>query len=243
MADPLVIFVPGFMQHGNAWEPVAELVAERYTCAWLDFRTHSFEARLGELRDAAAPGTVLVGYSMGGRLALHLAVREPERFAGLVTVGASPGIDDPAERERRRLADEELAAWMEFSTIEEVVARWERMPVFEGQPEELVEAQRPGRLDHEPRLLANLLRSVGQGVLPDVFDRLPRLEIPVLALAGERDERYVSAARRIALLAPRGDALPVMGAGHAAHLERPDAVAGLVLEFLDEHLGERVVGD
>ena len=242
VAGPVVIFVPGFMQRGEAWSPVAELVAERYPSAWLDFRTHSFEGRLGELREAAAPGTVLVGSSMGGRLALHLAVREPDRFAGLVTVGASPGIDDPDERARRRNADEELAAWMEFSTIEEVVARWERLPVFDGQPEELIESQRPGRLEHDPPLLASLLRSAGQGALPGIFDELRRLKAPVLALAGERDEPYVQAARRIALLAPRGDALPVMGAGHAAHLERPETVAGLVLDFLDEHLGQRGVG-
>jgi 2-succinyl-6-hydroxy-2,4-cyclohexadiene-1-carboxylate synthase len=243
MASPVVIFVPGFMQHGEAWAPVAERVAERYPSAWLDFRTNSFEARLGELREAARPGTVPVGYSMGGRLALHLAVREPDRFAGLVTVGASPGIDDPDERRRRLNADEELAAWMEFSTIEEVVDRWERLPVFASQSEELVERQRPGRLDHDPRMLAQLLRSAGQGALRGIFDDLRRLEIPVLALAGEHDERYVQAARRIALLAPRGDTLPVMGAGHAAHLERPDAVAELLLDFLDQHLGEHVVVD
>jgi 2-succinyl-6-hydroxy-2,4-cyclohexadiene-1-carboxylate synthase len=180
---------------------------------------------------------------MGGGLALHLAVREPERFAGLVTVGASLGIDDPGERRRRRDADEELAAWMERSTIEEVVERWERLPVFAGQPEDLVERQRSGRLSHDPRLLAQLLRSAGQGALPGIFDELPRLSAPVLALAGERDERYVQAGRRIALLAPRGDTLRVMGAGHAAHLEQPEAVARLVLEFLDEHLAQGVVVD
>jgi pimeloyl-ACP methyl ester carboxylesterase len=91
--------------------------------------------------------------------------------------------------------------------------------------------------------LAHLLRSAGQGALPGIWDELARLEIPLLALAGERDERYVSAARRIALLAPRGDARPVMGAGHAAHLERPEAVAELLLQFLDQHLGEDVVVD
>jgi 2-succinyl-6-hydroxy-2,4-cyclohexadiene-1-carboxylate synthase len=180
---------------------------------------------------------------MGGRLALHLAVREPDRFAAVATVGASPGIDDPVERRRRRLADEELAAWIEASTIDAVVARWERLPVFEGQPESLVEAQRAGRLSHEPRLLAQLLRAAGQGALPGIWDELRRAELPVLALAGERDERYLQAARRIALLAPRGDARPVMGAGHAAHLERPEAVALLLLEFLDQHLGEDVVVD
>ena len=243
VAGPVVIFVPGFMQRGDAWAPVAGRVGERYPSTCLDFRSHSFEGRLGELREAAGPGAVPVGYSMGGRLALHLAVRDPERFAGLVTVGASPGIDDPVERERRRRDDEALAAWMERSTIEEVVARWERLPVFQHQSERLVEAQRPGRLSHDSKLLGHLLRTAGQGVLPGLWDDLGRLPIPVLALAGEHDERYITAARRIALLAPLGDALPVMGAGHAAQLEQPEAVAELLLEFLDQHLGQGVVVD
>jgi 2-succinyl-6-hydroxy-2,4-cyclohexadiene-1-carboxylate synthase len=243
MSGPAVIFVPGFMQRGDAWAPVAERVGERYPSASVDFRTHSFEGRLGELRQAAGPGAAVVGYSMGGRLALHLAAREPDRFAALATIGASPGIDDAAERRRRRADDEELAAWIESATIEDVVARWERLPVFAGQPEELVAAQRAGRLSHDPRLLARLLRTAGQGALPGVWDELQRVEAPILALAGEHDERYLQAARRIALLAPHGDTRPVMGAGHAAHLERPGAVADLLLQFLDQHLGERVVRD
>ena len=92
---------------------------------------------------------------------------------------------------------------MERRSIEEVVDRWESLPVFDGQPPDLVEAQRPGRLSHDPRLLATLLRSAGQGVLPGIWDELRRLPTPVLALAGERDQRYMAAARRIALLAPR----------------------------------------
>lgn len=234
MPTPPVIFVPGFMQRGQSWAPVAELVSKRYPSACVDFRTHGFGSRLGELREAAPPGGVAVGYSMGGRLALHLAAREPERFAGLVTVGASPGIDDPAERARRRDADEELADWMERASIEDVVARWERLPVFAGQSEELVERQRPGRLSHDPKQLAQLLREAGQGARPPA----PPPRIPVLVLAGERDERYVEAGRRLAALAPRGDTRAVAGAGHAAHLERPEAVARLLLEFLDQHLGQ-----
>src|SRR2546428_4452090 len=119
-----IVFVPGFMQRGDAWAPVAERVAERYPTECLDFASHSFEPRVGELREAAPPGTVPVGYSMGGRLVLHLAAREPERFAGLALLGANAGIDDPDERAKRAAADEELAAWMERATIEEVVARW-----------------------------------------------------------------------------------------------------------------------
>ncbi|HKP91017.1 MAG TPA: alpha/beta fold hydrolase [Thermoleophilaceae bacterium] len=243
MSDPRVIFVPGFMQRGETWAAVAGVVGKRYPSACVDFRTHSFEARLGELLEAAPPGSVPVGYSMGGRLALHLVVREPERFAGLVTVGSSPGIEDPRERERRRLADDDRAAWMERSAIEDVVARWERLPVFEGQSEELLERQRPGRLSHDPRQLAQLLRTAGQGVLPPLVGDLPHLRVPLLALAGERDEPYVETAEQIRRLARSARAAKVPGAGHAAHLEQPEAVARLVLEFLDEHLGQRVVVD
>lgn len=241
MPAPRALFVPGFMQRGASWAAVAELVAQRYPSACLDFRTHDFDGRLAELRGAASPGSVAVGYSMGGRLALHLAALEPDRLAGLVTVGAAAGIEDPDERERRREADAELAAWMEDASIEEVVARWERLPVFAGQPEELVERQRAGRLSHDPAQLARLLRSAGQGARPPV--RLACLPMPILALAGERDERYVAAGRRIAELAPQGWTRTVADAGHAAHLEQPEAVAALVLEFLDQHLGERGVVD
>jgi 2-succinyl-6-hydroxy-2,4-cyclohexadiene-1-carboxylate synthase len=243
VAAPVVIFVPGFMQRGETWAPVAELVGESYPSACLDFTTHDFEGRLGELREAARPGAVPVGYSMGGRLALHLAVREPRRFAGVIALGASLGIDDDSARHQRRVADEELAGWMERSQIEEVVARWERLPVFAGQSAALVAAQRAGRLSHDPKLLAGLLRSAGQGALPPAWEQLRQVEAPVLALAGERDRPYRSAAHRIAVRAPRGDARTVPGAGHAAHLERPAAVARLVVEFLDEHLGQDRLAD
>jgi 2-succinyl-6-hydroxy-2,4-cyclohexadiene-1-carboxylate synthase len=231
---PLVVFVPGFMQRGEAWAPVARRVAERYPTLCLDFASHTLDERLDELRAAAEPGTAVVGYSMGGRLALHLAVREPERLAALVTVGATAGIEDEHARAERLRADEELATWMESASIEEVVARWEVQPVFAGQPPKVVEAQRPGRLSHRPEQLASLMRTAGQGAPAPIWDRLGSLPMPLLALAGERDERYVEAARRMRELAPHGRAQVVRGAGHAAHLERPHAVARLVVRFLEE---------
>jgi 2-succinyl-6-hydroxy-2,4-cyclohexadiene-1-carboxylate synthase len=227
---PLVVFVPGFMQRGEAWAPIAGRVAERYPTVCIDFETHTLAGRLDELRAAAPAGAAAVGYSMGGRLALQLATREPERFTALVLVGASAGIEDPGERERRRAADLELAAWIESAPIEDVVARWEAQPVFASQPPELVEAQRPGRLSHDPADLAKLLRSAGQGAFEPAWDRIASLPVPLLAIAGECDERYAAAARRLAELAPRGRAELIPGAGHAAHLERPDEVARLVLD-------------
>jgi pimeloyl-ACP methyl ester carboxylesterase len=104
--------------------------------------------------------------------------------------------------------------------------------VFASQSRALVDAQRAGRLDHEPAALARLLRSAGQGALDPIWDRLGSLAMPVLALAGENDSTYVAASRRVASLVPRGRSGAIAGAGHAAHLEAPDAVAAAILAFV-----------
>jgi 2-succinyl-6-hydroxy-2,4-cyclohexadiene-1-carboxylate synthase len=222
-----VTFVPGFMQRAEAWQPVTEPLSQRYRVRSLDFATWTFEERLEELPSRGA----LVGYSMGGRIALHAALREPGRFAALVLIGVSAGVENRADRLR---SDEELAGWMEKSSIEEVVERWEHLPVFATQSDELRARQRPARLSHDPRELAQLLRSAGQGATPPLWDRLHELRCPVLLIAGALDGRYVQAARRMADLIPDARVTLVPGAGHAAHMERPE----LVVELLDEYLGD-----
>jgi 2-succinyl-6-hydroxy-2,4-cyclohexadiene-1-carboxylate synthase len=229
---PEVVFVPGFMQRGDAWSPVAERLPEPYPSQLLDHREHTFEGRLREIA-AAADGAVLCGYSLGGRLAMRAALREPERYAGLVTVSTTAGVDEPTARSARREADERLAAWMETASIEDVVAVWERQPLFADQSESLIERQRPGRLSHNTRELALLLRTAGQGALEPVWFDLSRLPLPVLAIAGARDEGYARAARRIAESVPGGRAAVLENAVHAVQLQRPDELARLLVEFLD----------
>jgi 2-succinyl-6-hydroxy-2,4-cyclohexadiene-1-carboxylate synthase len=229
---PTVTFVPGFMQRGEAWQPVAAATAQRYRVSCLDFATWTFEERVDELPTRG----VVVGYSMGGRIALHAALREPDRFDALVLVGVSAGVDD---REKRLSEDEALAAWIEQHTIEEVVDRWERQPVFATQSDELRAQQRPGRLSHEPRRLATLLRSAGQGALEPVWSRLSELGCPLLLVAGEHDAPYTSAALRMAERAPGAEVRIVPDAGHAPHLERPRLFA----EILDEYLRDSGVVD
>jgi 2-succinyl-6-hydroxy-2,4-cyclohexadiene-1-carboxylate synthase len=241
-----VVLVPGFMQGSSSWAPVAARIGRRYRARALDHRAHDFDGRLAEIEAAASSGAALVGYSLGGRLVLHAALRaaaDRGRFGALVVVGTSAGIENPLERGERRRADERLADWIASSAIEDIVDHWERVPALAAQPSALVAAQRADRLAHDPARLAELLRSAGQGALMPVWDRVTELRTPLLALAGDRDTRYAEAAERMAALAPHGRARTIPGAGHAAHLEQPDAFAGALLEFLDKHLGERRVVD
>jgi 2-succinyl-6-hydroxy-2,4-cyclohexadiene-1-carboxylate synthase len=239
-----VTFVPGFMQWGEAWEPVAaRLEPPSYRSLFVEFTTWTFEERVAELLETVPPRSAVVGYSMGGRLALHAALRAPDRFGALVLVGVTAGIEDPSERADRRRSDESLAEWMERRSIEEVVARWEANPVLATQSAELRARQRPGRLSHAPEQLARLLRSAGQGATAPVWDRLGALRCPVLLTAGEHDRRYATAAWRMAERIPDAHVQLVANAGHAPQLEAPDDFAALLREFLDEHFGHRAVVD
>lgn len=231
-----MLFIPGFMQRGDAWRPVAELLPERYPSRLLDHAEHSFEGRLREIAEAGAD--VLVGYSLGGRLALRAALRSPVSFSAVVLVGSTAGLEEGPLRVQRVEADEKLASWMEAMPIEDIVALWERQPLFADQSETLVEAQRAGRLAQDPRELAALLRSAGQGVLDPVWHELLEFELPLLAIAGARDEGYTAAAQRLADTAPRGRAAIVEDAGHAPQLQQPDAVARLLADFLDHDVGQ-----
>lgn len=226
----MVLFIPGFMQRGDSWRPVAELLPESYPSRLLDHAEHSFEGRMGEI--LASGASVLVGYSLGGRLALRAALRSPDSFAGVVVVGSTAGIEEGPLRVTRAEADEKLASWMEAMPIEDIVSLWERQPLFADQSDALVEQQRPGRLSHDPRSLALLLRTAGQGTLEPVSHELRSLELPILAIAGARDDGYAAAVKRIAATAPNARAVIVENAGHAAHLQQPQEVADLIAEFV-----------
>ncbi len=232
---PAIVFIPGFMQPTEAWAPVTERLEERYRCVLLDHREHTYEGRLREIAEVGE-GAVLCGYSLGGRLALRASLAAPARYAGLVTVGATAGIEGPGQLRMRAEADAKLASWMETQPIDQVVALWERQPLFADQSDLLVEAQRPGRLAQDPRALALLLRTAGQGALEPVWQEMHSLALPLMAVAGSLDERYADAARRMAAAVPRGRSEIVEAAGHAPQLQRPEAVALRLADFLDNDL-------
>ncbi len=175
---------------------------------------------------------VLLGYSMGGRVALYTAFSG--FFRALILESASPGLEDPAEREQRRASDEALAASIERDGVQEFIDHWEKLPLFASQstlPPEAREALRGQRLSNRPGGLAQSLRGVGTGVQPSLHARLPTLHIPVLLIAGELDTKFSAIARSMAQALPQSQLRIVPGAGHAIHLERPEEFDSLVGDF------------
>ncbi|MGZ4225514.1 MAG: 2-succinyl-6-hydroxy-2,4-cyclohexadiene-1-carboxylate synthase [Solirubrobacteraceae bacterium] len=234
---PTVVFLHGFTHTGRSWQPVIAALAERYTSVADDIRGHGdaserLPVSLGTVVDdvlAAAPERfTLVGYSMGGRIALHVALRRPDRVQRLVLIGASPGIADAQQREARRLADERLADEVGRSTIEEFAQRWAQTPVLAGLPPQALEAARADRLRSTPAGLARALRGLGTGALPPLWDRLGELAMPVTLAVGERDEKFRGIAAEMSRGVPGSQVVVVPGAGHAVHLEAPEAIAALL---------------
>ncbi|HEV2999213.1 MAG TPA: alpha/beta fold hydrolase [Solirubrobacteraceae bacterium] len=220
-----LLLLHGFTATGRSWDPVRRLVdAQRYPAVEApDLREHSFRSQLDRLK-GSDPFT-LAGYSMGGRIALHLALEQPELVRRLVLVSTTAGIEDPEERAARRAADERLADEIERDGVEAFADRWGAQPLFAGQPPAVAAAAREDRLRHTAAELSTTLRGLGTGAMEPVWDRLHELAMPAVVLAGERDAKFRAIGERLAAALPRGELVVVEGAGHAVHLEAPAAVA------------------
>jgi 2-succinyl-6-hydroxy-2,4-cyclohexadiene-1-carboxylate synthase len=237
MAPQTIVLLHGFTQTGRSWEPTIAALGERYRALAPDLRGHgeaaaarpvSFEAVRADVLALAPERFALCGYSMGGRIALSLALAAPSRVARLVLVGASPGLAGLDERRSRRAADEALADRIEREGIEAFAASWSSLPLFEGQPPAVAAAAHAMRLAQSPAGLAAALRGLGTGVMEPLWQRLPELRIPVALVVGERDAKFRALAERMAAALPDATLHVVPGAGHAVQLERPAAVAALL---------------
>ena len=188
-------------------------------------------AGLQELGVSKGQATIL-GYSMGGRIALYTAFSG--FFRALILESASPGLEDPAEREQRRVSDEALAASLEGEGVPAFIERWENLPLFASQrtlPSECREALHRQRLQNSATGLAQSLRGIGTGVQPSLYARLPALNIPVLLIAGALDTKFTAIAQRMAQALPQSQLSIVPAAGHTVHLEQPQLFASLVGDF------------
>lgn len=179
----------------------------------------------------------LLGYSMGGRTALHLAAAAPERVASGLLIGASAGIRNAADRAERIRHDEALAERIERDGLEVFVDQWMALPMFASQDclgEAALASARARRLENSPHGLANSLRGMGTGAQRPLHDELGHIDVPLVLAAGALDEKFLAIASDLAPKLPRARTASIDGAGHAAHLERPRQVLALAQEFFAE---------
>jgi 2-succinyl-6-hydroxy-2,4-cyclohexadiene-1-carboxylate synthase len=235
---PDLVLLHGFTQTGRSWQAIAHALAGRYRSATPDLPGHgdfaerrpaSFTACDAYLRALTDGPFTLVGYSMGGRIALHAALSLGPRVRRLVLVGASPGIADPAERAARAASDAALADRIGGIGIDAFVREWGAQPLFDGIPRGVADVIDADRRRNTAAGLAAALRGLGTGVMPSLWDRLGELAMPVDLVVGERDEKFGAIAARMAEQMPDARVHVVAGAGHVAHLEVPDTLVELLM--------------
>lgn len=222
-----LVFVHGFTQTRRSWDAIAERLAGRFEVVTVDAPGHGDSAAVAAdlvegaaLLGAAGGHATYVGYSMGGRLALHLALARPDLVQALVLIGATAGIEDDGERAARCRADDELADAIERDGVDTFLDRWLAQPLFATLP--AAADRRADRARNTEAGLAASLRLAGTGRQTPLWPRLGELGMPVLLVAGELDVKYSHLAERTAASIPRASVVIIPGAGHSVHLERPD---------------------
>lgn len=179
----------------------------------------------------------LLGYSMGGRIAIGYTAAHPEKVSRLILESTSPGLRTGDERRERRESDGKLAAFIEREGLRAFTDRWENIPLFASQkrlPEEVRERVRRGRLCNDPAGLAGSLRGIGTGSQPSYWESLEHFGMPVTLITGALDDKYVNVAADMARRLPDAHLVTVQDAGHAVHVENPARFATIVREALKQ---------
>jgi 2-succinyl-6-hydroxy-2,4-cyclohexadiene-1-carboxylate synthase len=229
-----VVLVPGFTQTATAWKAVGTaLRAADHEPIALDVPAGLDFVATATAIGAAGGRAVYVGYSMGGRLCLRLALDRPDLVERLVLVSASPGIADPTERAARRASDEELARDVAQRGVEPFLRDWLAQPLFA-----TLATDAAGLADrahgHTAAQLAETLRTLGSGTQEPLWDRLGELRIPIALMTGRADAKFdlINDAMEAACTSAASVARVRLDGGHALPLEQPAALAACVVEWL-----------
>ena len=250
-AGPPLLLLHGFTGSIETWEPFRARFESAHRVAAMDLPGHGGSSSpsdperysLPRLADDIArvldalhiEQTGVLGYSLGGRAALHFACAHADRVNALILESASPGLADDKLRNDRRSSDEELAQFIEREGIPAFVDHWESLSLWETQRSLSDQARsdlRRQRLRNDARGLANSLRGAGSGAHSSLAGQLAELEVPAFLMAGELDTKYTQIARQMEGSMPNARALIVPMAGHAVHLEQPEVFARATLDFL-----------
>ncbi len=230
-----IVLLHGFGGTHHAWDEVAaRLPPERYLPLALDLPGHgeqadcerpiTFSGCVAHVLGRAPERFTLCGYSMGGRIALHVALSAPERVGRLVLVASTAGIEDSAARARRHASDHGLAEELESIPYETFIERWRTQPLFAEDPPRVDALAREDQRRNRPDALAAVLRGLGTGEMEPLWGSLEKLTTPVSVLVGDRDTKFRELGQRMVELLPDARLIVVPG-GHNLPLENPSAVA------------------
>lgn len=245
--EPLVL-LHGFTGSSENWATIRPVLNDHFTTITLDLLGHGqtdspddplrydMECAADDLAVIFAkldlPPVHLLGYSMGGRLALYTALTHPALIQTLILESASPGLETEAERVARIQSDDQLAEAIEREGLEAFVEYWTNLPLFATQSDALKERLKAQRLQNNPLGLANSLRGMGTGAQSSLWYRLNELTCPTLIITGSLDEKFTSIAERMAGQIPIAQIETIHGAGHTVHAEQPEAYSKTVRNFL-----------
>lgn len=248
-ASETIIFLHGFTGSTKTWVPIIEQLPETVRCITVDLMGHGktdspsdanryiMYEQVMDLHELFlflnVTNFTLVGYSMGGRIALAYALAFPKHVKQLVLESASPGLQSEADRLARLTADEKLAEKMEIEGLSSFIDFWQDIPLFHSQKklgEIKLHSIREERMQQAVLGLANSLKGMGTGRQPSYWSRLNELKITVIIITGELDEKFTIIAKQMTELIRYSQHLEVSGAGHAIHVENPVQFATIILE-------------
>ena len=246
---PAVVFLHGFLGTSDDWEEVAEILANEYYCVLPNLPGYedrsssralsSFHALIEELHAflqiQALPNVTLVGYSLGGRLALALASEYPGSCSKLVLESASPGIADDETRALRAEADRKKAAQIEGGSMQDFLEEWYSLSVFSSLIEkpDLRAKLISKRLQNDPRSASWALSTFGPSAQKSYWNALSDVSCPTLLLTGSEDTKFCATATEMSKRLPQAECAIIEGAGHTVHLEQPGIVGERIRDFLE----------
>lgn len=251
---PTLLLLHGFMGSADDWAPefvdaivngglqvlAVDLPGHGRTVVNSGSENYSMEttasAIVALLEELQIESPHVLGYSMGGRLALYLAVHYPARFRRIVLESSSPGLDTEAERKARIVADDALAERMLAQPAEQFYREWFAQPLFASMSTQPARLERliARRMDNDPKGLALSLKNMGTGAQPSLWNELSKIESSLLLIAGEKDSKFCGVGREMVKRCPGATLEIVPDAGHNVHFERPREYAELVREFLHD---------
>jgi len=251
--EPLLL-LHGFTGNHQSWQTVADAFKNEYQLIMPDLIGHGqtdaptdanrytmdklAEDIITLLDTLNIEKTNLLGYSMGGRVAVYLAVHFPERINKLILESTSAGLITDGGRTARRFRDNRLADRIEAGGLEAFVNFWERIPLWKTQenlPIDVKNQQRAIRMSHTTHGLANSLRGMGTGVQPNLWDDLEQLSMPICLIVGEKDRKFHQLNQYMHQLMKNAQLHIMDNCGHTVHLESPNTYIELIYAFLHDN--------